>query len=90
MTRNAWDAICAEIRARLETEDYRRWFGATAYASDSGDQIAVWVPSEAIRRHLGNHFQPLIDEALIAIDRPNTHVRFIVAGMSDEEEDADT
>lgn len=87
MTANAWAAVCAQIRTRMEEEDYRRWFGATAYASDSGDQISVWVPSEPIRRHLANHFQRVIDEALAAIDRPDTHIRFIVAGVSEEEEE---
>jgi chromosomal replication initiation ATPase DnaA len=87
MTANAWDAVCAHIRARLDAEDYRRWFGATAYASDSGDQISVWVPSEAIRRHISNHFQSIIDEALASLDRADAHIRFVVGGMSDEEED---
>ena len=86
---NIWDTVCAQIRTRLEEEDFRRWFGGTAYASDSGDQISVWVPSEAIRRHLTNHFQRTIDDALAAIDRPRTNVRFIVAPMTDDEEDDD-
>ena len=89
MTANAWDVVCAQIHARLEEEDFRHWFGATAYASDSGDQISVWVPSEAIRRHLVNHYQALIDDALAELQRPYTHVRFIVAGMSDDEEEED-
>jgi chromosomal replication initiation ATPase DnaA len=89
VTANAWDAICTQIRTHLEEEDFRRWFGATAYASDSGDQISVWVTSEAIRRHLANHFQRTIDDALTAIGRPGIHVRFIVAGMSDDEDDDD-
>jgi chromosomal replication initiation ATPase DnaA len=87
MTTNAWDAICAQIRLRMDAEDYQRWFGATAYASDSGDQISVWVPSEAIRRHISGHFQSIIDEALATLNRADTHIRFIVGGMSDEEDD---
>jgi chromosomal replication initiation ATPase DnaA len=87
MTTNAWDTVCAQIRARMDEEDFRRWFGATAYASDSGDQISVWVPTEAIRRHITNHFQAITDEALAAIDRPDTHIRFIVTGVSDDEEE---
>ena len=86
-SRNAWEAILAQIRTRMDEEDFRRWFGTTAYASDSGDQISVWISTEAIRRHVVSHFQRHIDEALEALDRRDTHVRFIVAGVSEDEDD---
>ena len=44
---NVWDQILDKMRTRIPEEDFRRWFGATAYASDSGDQLTIWVPSEA-------------------------------------------
>jgi chromosomal replication initiation ATPase DnaA len=85
--RNPWEAVLAQLRARMDDEDFRRWFGTTVYASDSGDQISVWVPTEAIRRHLVGHFQRYIDDALVALDRTDTHVRFIVTGISDDDEE---
>ena len=88
-SRNPWEAILALIRRRLDPEDFRRWFGVTAYASDSGDQISVWVSSEAIRRHITSHFQHHIDAALKKLDRDGTHVRFIVTGISDDEDEED-
>ena len=84
---NAWAQILSELRAEIDTEDFRRWFGPTAYASDSGDQITVWVPSESIRRHISSHYKESIDRALTAIGRPDTHVRLLVAGFGDEDED---
>ena len=81
-----WDQILAEIRAGLPEEDFRRWFGATAYASDSYDQITVWVPSEAIRRHIVTSYTDDVRRAAEAIGRPGTHVRFVVGG-TDEDED---
>ncbi len=87
MTTNPWDAVLAHVRAHLGEEDFRRWFSPTAYASDSGDQITVWVPTEAMRRHLSSHFEDRIDQALAALDRANTHIRFIVAGFDAEEEE---
>jgi chromosomal replication initiation ATPase DnaA len=89
MTDNVWTAVCAHIRARLDAEDFRHWFGGTAYASDSGDQVTVWVPSEPIRRHLVTHYQRVIDEALAAIGRSDAHVRLIVGGDSDDEDEED-
>ena len=62
-------------------------FGATAYASDSGDQITVWVPTESIRRHIAAQFDINIDHALVALGRANTHVRLVVSGDDEEEED---
>lgn len=81
-----WDEILAAIRGGIPPEDFRRWFRETAYASDSGDQITVWVPTEAIRRHVAGHYQEDIDRALRALNRANTQIRFVVTGVDDEEE----
>ena len=70
----------------MPEEDFRRWFGATAYASDSHDQITVWVPSEAIRRHITNMYGDDVRQALNAIGRRDTHVRFVVGGTDDDED----
>jgi len=75
------------IRARIPEEDFRRWFGATAYASDSGDQITVWVPTESIRRHISGHYDNAIEQALAALGRTDTQVRLVVSGDDDEDEE---
>jgi chromosomal replication initiation ATPase DnaA len=84
---NLWQRVLDQVQATLEPEDFRRWFSGTSYAADSGDQISVWVPSESVRRHIELHFQDVIERALDAAGRPDTHVRFVVAGFSDEEEE---
>jgi chromosomal replication initiation ATPase DnaA len=83
-----WDEILARLRPTMAEEDFRRWLGATAYASDTGDQINVWVPSEAIRRHLVAHYEDHVREVLCALDRPDTQIRFLVGGTDDDEDDA--
>ena len=82
-----WDEVLAYMRAGLDPEEFRRWFGATSYASDVGDQITVWVPSEAIRRHLANTFDNDIRQALKATGRGGTLVRFVVAGYDEDEDE---
>jgi chromosomal replication initiation ATPase DnaA len=82
-----WDEVLERVRTALEAEEFRRWFGSTAYASDAVDQITVWVASEAIRRHLVLHYESEIQTALHAMGRQQTHVRFLVAGFDDEDED---
>ena len=82
-----WDQVLAAIQPTVPPEDFRRWFGGTAYASDSGDQITVWVPSEAIRRHLGTHFYDAVERALASVGRANTIVRFVVGGVDDDDEE---
>jgi chromosomal replication initiation ATPase DnaA len=89
MDANAWQQILTELRAALAAEDFRRWFGATAYASDSGDQITVWVPTESVRRHILAEYHRELRRAVSAIDRPDTHVRFVVAGFGEDDEDDD-
>ena len=75
------------MKPRWTAEDFRRWFGATAYASDSGDHITVWVPSESIRRHISSHFHESIARALTACGRTDVQIRFVVAGFGEEEEE---
>lgn len=82
-----WDEILEHVRSSIPQEDFHRWFGSTAYASDSGDQITVWVPSEAIRRHLVTHYGEVVNRALAGRDRPWTVVRFVVGGTEEDEED---
>lgn len=84
---NIWDEVLERIRAGLPEEDFRRWFGATAYASDSGDQITVWVPTESIRRHIASHYDNAIDRALAALGRKDTHVRLVVSGVDEEDDE---
>jgi len=46
----------------------------------------VWVPTEAMRRHLTGRYGDAIHMALTQIDRRGTHVRFVVTGVEEEEE----
>jgi chromosomal replication initiation ATPase DnaA len=81
-----WDQILERLRSAMPPEDFHRWFGATAYASDSSDQITVWVPSESIRRQIVNQYHDAVCAALEAAGRADTHVRFVVGGTDEDEE----
>ena len=76
-----------DLGQKMPDEDFRRWFGATAYASDSGDQITVWVPTEPVRRHIALHYEDAIDRALTALGREHTHVRLVVSGTDEDDEE---
>lgn len=84
---NAWDDVLGRLRTVVDGEDFRRWFAQTSYASDSGDQIVVWVPTEPIRRHLLTHYQEHIRRALHATGRTDAHVRFVVSGVGEDEDE---
>jgi chromosomal replication initiation ATPase DnaA len=81
-----WNEVLEEMRTGMPDEDFRRWFGATAYASDSGDQITVWVPTEAVRRHIVTHYLDRIESLLASMGRRHTHVRLVVGGMDEDDE----
>jgi chromosomal replication initiation ATPase DnaA len=83
---NLWEQILERLHAHVPDEDFRRWFGATSYASDSGDQLTVWVPTESIRRHITVHYEQMIDHEMTAVGRHGTTVRFVVTGADDDEE----
>jgi chromosomal replication initiation ATPase DnaA len=87
MSDNVWQTVLNRLRDSLEPEDFRRWFAETAYASDSGDQITVWVPSESVRRHIAINYRSTIDRALGAMNRADAEIRFVVAGYGDGDDD---
>ncbi len=82
-----WDELLEQLRAGIPEDDFRRWFGATAYASDSGDQITVWVPSEAVRRHIATQYLDRIEHLLDSMGRSYTHLRLVVGGSDEDEEE---
>jgi chromosomal replication initiation ATPase DnaA len=82
-----WEEILTVLQRDVPPEDFRRWFIETAYASDSGDQITVWVPTESVRRHVTARYGDNINAALAQLDRRGTHVRFVVTGVDEEDED---
>jgi chromosomal replication initiation ATPase DnaA len=84
---NPWQTILDQLRLEVDPEDYRRWFDGTAYASDSGDQITVWVLSESIRQHLATHHGEAIRRALRTVGREDTQVRFVVGGYDEDDDD---
>ena len=84
---NVWDQILEKMRTRIPEEDFRRWFGGTSYASDSGDQLTVWVPTESIRRHISVHYENTIDRELKSLGRSDTHLHFVVSGADDDEDE---
>jgi chromosomal replication initiation ATPase DnaA len=84
-----WDAILERLRPTVPNEDFRRWFTATAYASDAGDQITVWVPTESIRRHILLHYQDDIDRALDGLGRRGVQIRLVVGGLDEDDETDD-
>jgi chromosomal replication initiation ATPase DnaA len=87
VSNNVWEAILDHLREEIPEEDFRRWLSATAYASDAGDQITVWVLTEAIRQKILGQYQTAIDRALAAVDRREALIRFVVSGTAEDEDD---
>jgi chromosomal replication initiation ATPase DnaA len=81
-----WDQVLEQVRASIDEEDFRRWFAPSTQAGDSGDQIAVWVPSTSIRRHLELQYHDLVIRALEALGRPGADVRFVVTGYEEDDD----
>lgn len=87
MSKNVWEAILERLREEIPEEDYRRWLSGTAYASDAGDQITVWVLTDANRQHILGHYQGALERALAAVDRDDALIRFVVSGTAEDEDE---
>jgi chromosomal replication initiation ATPase DnaA len=83
---NLWEQILTALRVHVAEEDFRRWFSATTYASDSGDQLTVWVPTEAIRRHIAVHYELMIEREMARLERAGTNLRLVVTGAEEEDD----
>ena len=87
MTESVWSAILTHLRATIDPDEYRRWFLASSQASDSGDQITVWIPSSAHSRHISTHYLDAILRELERLGRSDASVRFVATGYGEEDED---
>ena len=86
---NVWTDILERLRAELDSEEFRRWFANSSYASDSGDVITVWVQSIADSRQIQQNYTDRIQRALRAINREDTTVRFLATGYTGDDDDDD-
>jgi hypothetical protein len=87
MSESVWAVILEQLRASIDPDEYRRWFASSSQASDSGDQITIWVTSTADVRHITLHYLDHIYRELEKIERFNVSVRFVAAGYEDDEDD---
>lgn len=88
MADHIWVAVLERLRATIDPDEYRRWFSISSQASDSGDQITIWVPASADARHISVHYLDRIYRELAQMERMNVTVRFVATGY-DEDEDED-
>ena len=86
---NIWSEVLLRLRTTLDPDEYRRWFSASSQASDSGDQITVWVPASTDARHISVHYLDRILRELEQLGRQDVTVRFLAAGYEDEDGEDD-
>ena len=87
MSEHIWVAVLERLRSTIDPDEYRRWFLASSQASDSGDQITIWVPAVADVRHISLHYVDRIYRELAQLDRTNVTVRFVATGYDEDEDD---
>jgi len=56
-------------------------------ASDSGDQLTIWVPSSTDARHISVNYLDRIYRVLEEMDRINVSIRFVATGYEDDEDE---
>ena len=89
MTENVWTTILERLKGSIDPEEFRRWFLSSSQASDSGDQITVWVPAQTDVRHISVNYLDRIYRELEQLERTNVTVRFVATGYEDDEDEYD-
>lgn len=87
MSEHIWVAVLERLRFAIDPDEYRRWFLASSQASDSGDQITIWVPAVADVRHISLHYLDRIYRELAQLERTHVTVRFVATGYDEDEDD---
>ncbi len=87
MSSTAWGQILVRLRSTIDPDEYRRWFSASSQASDSGDQLTIWVTTSAEARHISVNYLDRIYRALEEMDRVNVTVRFVATGYDEDEDE---
>ncbi len=86
MSENAWSAVLDRLRTTIDPDEYRRWFLGTSQASDSGDQITVWVTHSSEGRHITQRYLDHITRELASMNRRNVAIRFVATGYEGDDE----
>ncbi len=89
MTEHVWTTILERLKGTIDNEEFRRWFLSSSQASDSGDQITVWVPAQTDVRHISVNYLDRIYRELEQLQRTNVTVRFVATGYEDDEDEYD-
>ena len=87
MPETVWGQILERLRATIDPDEYRRWFSASSQASDSGDQITVWVPASTDAKHISVNYLDRIYRELEQMDRFDVTVRFVATGYEEDEDE---
>ncbi len=89
MTENVWTTILERLQGTIDGEEFRRWFLSSSQASDSGDQITVWVPAQTDVQHISVNYLDRIYRELDQLGRADVTVRFVATGYEDDEDEYD-
>jgi len=87
MSETAWGHILERLRTTIDPDEFRRWFSASSQASDSGDQITVWVPASTDGKHISVNYLDRIHRELEKMERFNVSVRFVATGYEEDEDE---
>jgi len=89
MIENVWAVVLERLRATIDADEYRRWFSGSSQASDSGDQITIWVLTSTDARHISVHYLDRIYRELAHLGRVDVTIRLVATGYEDEDEYVD-
>ncbi len=78
MASNVWTQVLERIETKVNRHSFNTWFSPTVLVEDTGDRVAVRVPSELCRNWLTKHYSGLIAEAAAEVQRRGVTVAFVI------------
>lgn len=80
-----WSKVSGEIKKRISSDGYSRWFGGVEMVSDDGGMMVLSVPNPIHQFFIESNYLPLVGDAVVAVTGSPRQIA-ISARQSDQDE----
>jgi chromosomal replication initiator protein len=77
IARNTWDRVLGKLETRVNAHSFSTWFRPTHFVSEDAATLRIRVPNSWFAEWLRTNYLPVIEEALVEMERPGVAVEFL-------------
>src|SRR5262245_59501629 len=82
IVRNTWDRVLGKLETRVNAHSFSTWFRPTHFVSEDAATLRIRVPNSWFAEWLRTNYLPVIEEALVEMERPGVAVEFLTGDGS--------